>query len=142
MLISSLSAVLIFTSLLSPHLHVGLPRWLSGLKKKKKDPPVNAGNARDLASILGSGRSPGGENGNALQCSCLENSVDRGAWWITVHGVTKSWIRLSNSTYTHLQAANSTPGGFPCIHTMANVPFFCACSSFPAPYNNYLHSVL
>ena len=102
----------------------------------------SACNGGDLGLIPGSWRSPGEGNGNSLQYSCLENSTDRGAWWITVHGVTKSWIRLSNSTYTHLQAANSTPGGFPCIHTMANVPFFCACSSFPAPYNNYLHSVL
>ena len=39
-----------------------------------------------------SGRSPGGGNGNPLQYSCLENSMDRGAWWATVHGVTKSWI--------------------------------------------------
>ena len=35
-------------------------------------------------------------NGNPLQCSCLENSMDRGAWWTTVHGVTKSWMQLSN----------------------------------------------
>ena len=49
--------------------------------------PANAG---DLSSIPGSGRSPGEGNGNPLQYSCLDNSVDRGAWWATVHGVTKS----------------------------------------------------
>ena len=49
----------------------------------------------DLGSILGSGRSPGEGNGNPLQYSCLENSMDRGAWWATVHGVTKSWTQLS-----------------------------------------------
>ena len=46
---------------------------------------------RDLGSILGSGRSPGGGNGNLLQCSCLENPMDRGVWQATVHRVSKSW---------------------------------------------------
>ena len=41
-------------------------------------------------------RSSAGGNGNQLQDSCLENPLDRGAWWVTVHGVTKSWTRLSN----------------------------------------------
>ena len=50
----------------------------------------NAGDLRDVCSIPGSGRSPGRENGNLLQYSCLENSMDRGAWWTTVHWVTKS----------------------------------------------------
>ena len=53
-------------------------------------------NAGDSGSIPGSGRSPGEGNGNPFQYSCLENSMDRGAWWATVHGVTKSWTRLSN----------------------------------------------
>ena len=53
--------------------------------------PANAGDARDVGSIPSLGRSPGGGNGNALQYSCLEYFVDRGAWWATVHGVTKSW---------------------------------------------------
>ena len=53
-------------------------------------------NAGDLGLIPGLGRSPGGGNGNPLLCSCLENSMGRGAWWATVHGVTKSWTRLSN----------------------------------------------
>ena len=47
-------------------------------------------NAGDLGSIPGSGRSPGEGNGNPLQYSCLENPTDRGAWWTTVHGFTKS----------------------------------------------------
>ena len=47
-------------------------------------------NAGDAGSILGSGRSPGGGHGNPLQYSCLENPMDRGAWWATVHGVPKS----------------------------------------------------
>jgi len=48
--------------------------------------------------IPGLGRSPGERNGNLLQYSCLENPMDRGAWWATVHGVAKSWTRLSNLT--------------------------------------------
>ena len=60
-----------------------------------KNPPANAG---DVGLIPGSGRSPGEGNGNPLQHSCLRNSMDRGAWWATVHGVTKSRARLSNWT--------------------------------------------
>ena len=55
-----------------------------------KNLPANAGNARDTGLIPGSGRFPGRENGNPLQYSCLENPMDRGAWWATVHGVVKS----------------------------------------------------
>ena len=56
-----------------------------------KNLPASAGDARDAGSIPGSGRSPGVGNGIPLQNSCLENSMDRGAWWAIVHGVTKSW---------------------------------------------------
>ena len=51
-------------------------------------------------SIPGLGRSPGGGHGNPLQYSCLENAMDRGAWWVTVRGVAKSWTRLSDCTFT------------------------------------------
>ena len=51
-----------------------------------KNPPANAG---DSGSNPGSGRSPGEGNGNPLQYSCLEDSMDRGAWWATIHGVAK-----------------------------------------------------
>ena len=59
-----------------------------------KNPPANAGFIRDDSRIPGSGRSPGGGNGNPLQYSCLENFMDRGAWWAIVHGVTKSQTQL------------------------------------------------
>ena len=55
-----------------------------------KNPPASAGDVRDMGSNPGLGRSPGGGNGNPLQYSCLENSLDRGAWQATVHGVTES----------------------------------------------------
>ena len=66
----------------------GLPWWLSG-----KESACNVG---DVGSIPGLGRSPGEGNGNPLQCSCLENPMDRGAWWATVHGVTKSQTQMSD----------------------------------------------
>ena len=53
-------------------------------------------NAGDLGLIPGSRRSPGRGNGNPLQYSCLEHSMDRGAWWAVLHGVAKSWTWLSN----------------------------------------------
>ena len=56
--------------------------------------PASAGDAEDVSSIPGSGRSPAEGNGNPLQYSCLENPMDRGTWWATVHGVTKSQTRL------------------------------------------------
>ena len=55
-----------------------------------KNPPANAGDRRDLGSVPGSGRFPGGRYGNPLQYSCLENPTDRGAWWTIVQGVAKS----------------------------------------------------
>ena len=60
-----------------------------------KNPSAKAGNA---GSIPGLGRSPGGGNGNPLQSSCLENPMNRGAWWAAVRGATKSWTQLSEHT--------------------------------------------
>ena len=59
-----------------------------------KNPPANAGDVRDEDSIPGLGKSPGEGNGNPLQFFCLEYSIDRGIWWITVHGVAKSQTQL------------------------------------------------
>ena len=73
----------------------GLPRWL-GCKE-------SACNAGDVGWIRESGRFPGGENGNPLQYSCLENSMDRGAWWATVLGVAKSQTPLSVHRCTHIR---------------------------------------
>ena len=61
-----------------------------------KNPPSNAGDARDVGLIPGLGRSPEEGNGNLLQYSCLENPMDREAWQVTVHGVAESWARLSD----------------------------------------------
>ena len=55
-----------------------------------KNPLANAGDIRDMGSTPGLGRSPGGGHGNSLQCSCLENLMDRAAQQATVHSVTES----------------------------------------------------
>ena len=63
--------------------------------------PVNVGDAGDEGSIPGSGRSPGGGNGNLLQYSWLENSMDRGSWWTIVHGSQRVGHDLVR-THTHI----------------------------------------
>ena len=65
----------------------GLPQWPSS-----KESACNAGITGDAGLIPGLGRSPGGRHGNPLQYFCLENAMDRGAWWATVQGVAKSPI--------------------------------------------------
>ena len=65
-------------------MYQGFPGGLDGKE--------SACNAEDLGSIPGLGRSLGEGNGNPLQYSCLENSMDKGAWWATVHGVTESLV--------------------------------------------------
>ena len=69
---------------------VPLP-WASQVALVAENLPASAEDLRDEDSIPGLGRSLGEGHGNPLQYSCLENSKDRGAWWATVHGVTKSW---------------------------------------------------
>ena len=61
-----------------------------------KNLPAKAGNVRDMGSVPGLGRSSRVGNGNPLQYSCLENPMDRGALWATVHGVTKSGTRVKD----------------------------------------------
>ena len=70
---------------------VRLPKWHSG-----KNSPANVGDTRDAVSIPGSGRYPGEGNGNPLRYSCLENPIDRGGWWATIHRVVKTQTCLSN----------------------------------------------
>ena len=68
-----------------------------------KNLPADAGDKRDLGSVSGLGRSPGGGHGNLLQYSCLGNPVDRGAWWAIVLGVAKSQTQLEQlNTHVHI----------------------------------------
>ena len=78
-----------------------------------KNPPAKAGDIRNLGSVLVWGRSTGGGHGNPLQNSCLENPMDRGAWWATVHRVTKNcdWSHLARThtfryIYIHTTSIN------------------------------------
>ena len=86
----------------SPRSHLKIVHsiaWASQVALVVKNPPSNVGDVRDKGSIPGSGRSPGVGNGNPLQYSCLENFMDRGAWWAT--GVTKSQTPLNDWEHTH-----------------------------------------
>ena len=78
-----------------------------------KNPPASAGDIGDTDSIPGSGRSPGEGNGNPLQYSCLEKSMDRRVWWAIVHGVAKSWTQLKRlSTAQHSTDGKTNPKQF------------------------------
>ena len=90
----------------------------------EKNLPANTGNPRDTGSILGSGRSPGGGNGNPLQYSCLENPMDRGAWRAKVHRVTKSQTRLSN--WARLSQMKLARALCSCLAPLL-VPWLCWC---------------
>ena len=83
---------------------------------------ASACNVGDLGSIPGLGRSPGEGNGNPLQYSCLENPTDRGAWWATVYGVTKSQTQLSD---------------FTSLHFWPQIIFFCVCVCIYIYYQLY-----
>ena len=83
-----------------------------------KNPARDAGNAGDVGSIPGSGRSPGGENGNPRQDSWLENPMDKGAWWATVHGVAKSRTgpnRAEQREHTHMHTSQGAQALFKAV---------------------------
>ena len=84
------SSWLVSCSLLTPHSTNGFPGG--------SDNEESTFNAGDPGSISRSRRSPGEVNGYPRQYSCLESSIDRGAWWATVHGVAKSWTQVSTFT--------------------------------------------
>ena len=83
-----LRKIVLFVHLFHNLMSIKLDTCFPGGTVVKKNPLANAG---DVGLIPGSGRSPGNGIGNLLQCSCLENSMDRGAWQVTIHGVAKSW---------------------------------------------------
>ena len=82
--------------------------WLAG--SMVKNLPASPGGARDVSLIPVLGISPGVENGNPLQYSCLENPMGGGAWWATVHGATKSRTRLSDFTSLQPNSSMKFPG--------------------------------
>ena len=76
--------------------------WASQVAQWKRTHLPMQGDTGDVVSIAGSGRSPGGGNGNLPQYPCQENSIDRGVWQATAHWVSKSWTRLRQHTHTHI----------------------------------------
>ena len=72
-----------------------------------KNPPANAGDSKEVGLLTGSGRFPGEGNGNLIQYSCLENSMDRGAWRATVHGIAES--DTARHVHTHACKRNLIP---------------------------------
>ena len=91
-----------------------VPHWgASQVVLAVKNPPASAGDIRDMGLIPGSGRSPGEGHGNPLQCSCLENPMDRGAWRAAVHRVTKNRTRLKPLSASSLGGTLQFPKGFP-----------------------------
>ena len=74
-----------------------------------KSLPANAGDAEDMSSIPGQGRSSEGGNGNSLWYSSLGNPMDRGVWWATVYGVKKSWTQLSDWACMHARTCLPLP---------------------------------
>ena len=81
--------------------------WASQVVLVIKNLPANAGDIRDTGSVPELGRSPGEGHGNPLQYSCLENPMDRGAWWATVHRVAKSWTQLKRFSMHTLMLSHS-----------------------------------
>ena len=84
---------------------------------------VSAGDVRDMGSIPGLGRSPGGGHGNPFQYSCLENPTDRGAWWAIVRRVAKSWTQLKQLSMHVCMCCYIFTRGLLCA----------GCCSFPRP---------
>ena len=113
-----------------------------------KNLPANAGDKRHAGSIPGSGRSPGEGNGYPLQYSCLENSIDRGAWWATGHAATKSQTGLRTSTFLGSGAKSSVDvahglncptlcGIFP-DEGLNPYPLYWQADSYPLPHQGSL----
>ena len=90
--------------------------WASQVVLVVKNLPAKAGDIRDMGSIPGSGRSPGGGHGNPLQYSCLENSMDRGAWWAPSIGLQRAGpdthtITLWGDTINKIDESKAILGG-------------------------------
>ena len=80
-----------------------------------KNLSANTGDSGDMGMFPGLGRSPGVGDGSLLWYSCLENFMDRGGWWVTVHGVTKSQTRLSTSQPPKISFSKKDASDTPCF---------------------------
>ena len=99
---------------------------------------ASAFNAGEAGSIPGLGRSPGEGNGNPLHYSCLENPMDGGSWWATVHGIAKSRTQLSEFTFTFMSMESAMPSN----HLILCHPLLLLPSIFPSIRNFSNESVL
>ena len=116
---ASASVLLVKDSLEDWHIETQSLQWFNKsiqVVLVVKNPPANAGEITDVGSIPGLGRCPGGEHGNSLQYSCLENPMDRGAWWAIFFRVTKNqiWLKwLSIHQSVNIFHINSVAVTFP-----------------------------
>ena len=95
-----------------------------------KNPPACTADAGDVALIPGSGRSPGGGNGNPLQYSWLENRMDRGVWWATVHGVAKNQTQSStHASKLSLMFVKSLAWGGKCMLLLSRFSHVRLCAT-------------
>ena len=109
-----------------------------------KNLPASVGDIRDMGSIPGLGRSPGGGHGNPLQYSCLENPADREAWWVAVHRVTKSWTLLKQLCTHNLDGKSvqywlPLAGSSKTLGVLASIFLLCRKALFapwPCPRNS------
>ena len=115
-----------------------LLRWYSLFDADGKESACSAG---DLGMTPGSGRSPGEGNGYPLQYSCLENSMERGAWWATVQGVTKCQTRLTYR-YTDMRDTHTHTVCKQCACCKWNYLFFLWMSNIPDYWGFILYRFL
>ena len=120
------------------------PSQASQVARWWKNLPASAGNPRDTGLIPGSGRSPGGENGNPLQYSCLGNPIDRRAWWAIVHWVTNSWMWLSTSCplglfLPILQSPQLSPTYIQDCKTLPNLYSLFKILALFFPWQDFMH---
>ena len=115
---SSIHNMLLMVQLLMDHprsahlLYLVRFAWASQVPLVVKNLPASAADIRGVGSIPGLGRSPGGEHGNSLQYSCLENPMDRGDGWAVVHRITQRWVWLKQlNTHTHTHTRTEETGG-------------------------------
>ena len=95
-----------------------------------KNLPANAGDTGDESSIPGLGRSPGGGHGHPLQYSCLEDPTDRGAWWATVHRVTKSRTQLKQLSIEQDSTAHPFMDKSYYMSSLRDIKFYQFCAFY------------
>ena len=113
---------------------LGLLWWLSG-----KESTCNTGDAKDAGSIPGLGIFPGGGHGNQLQCSCMENPLDRGAWQVTVHVIAESQTQLKRlSVRNTMLCFLISNTGYDCKYQHVKMPARAIVQKIEYLYMNFI----